>query len=1725
MCGKQWIAALVAAGLFFYSAPSVFAGGFADIGITDTLHGGDNVTVEKHGNQIIISADVPAAAGVTQEQLDAVDAKAEQNKSDIATLKTDVTTAQDTADTAKDTADTAKTTADTAKTTANQNTTAITNLTNGQVKTNKDNITALDGRVTQNETDIAANETAITNLTNGQVKTNKDNITALDGRVTTNEGKIGNLQTQVTTNTGDIATNKTDIANLSAAFDTTDFSLHYFKANSDITHNDDAQAAGEDAIAIGSYALSEGDRGVSIGKHANVLGEATDAIAIGTNALSEGERGVAMGQYATVSEKAKGGIAIGSTDATEAPAEGTLRGAYVNELNGVAIGTDAEVASGAESGVAIGEGAITGARSGMSPAEEGMDTILVGGGKRSVAIGHKANARANSSIALGDGATVFNSPDGMISDGIALGTNAKTNAAGAMAIGKTAYINSKGMNSLAIGNETQVTKTAAIALGYQAKVAGNNGIALGTGAVASGDPGNMIAVGHQAQAVGAQAIALGDGAKAPGDNTIAIGDGSSAAAYHSIVIGEKSGIGMVDDAAHVNGAHIVIGKQAGGQTNGQEDIAIGTGAGTNVSGNYNIAIGSLAGTNIGAAGDDTNSKQLRTVSIGYHSNNYDTQTSLSQATAIGSETRTANQATAIGASAIAEGNGSTAIGFEAHAEGEKTMAFGEQARATGVGHIALGGGALATDAMAQGLSYLTKETATQVISVGNGNGNSEISYRRIVNVADGSQDHDAVTVRQLRSLQDKTASLVGVSLDPEGKYGGLTYKGASYASVQAVLNELDPTMGTPGGTPANAVIYTNADHTEVALTSTTGDAPVKITNLAEGIANTDAVNVGQMKQAIDAAKVHYYAVKTDDAGTAKNNYNNDGASGVDSIALGIQAKATNIRSVALGNNTSAQSKGSIALGAGYEDESGITDTVAEVNSSYSTAIGAGAQASGTGSIAIGTRAVTKEQVDTGLDGGKESIALGYFAQTSNQQAIAMGSHALTTGLSSTAIGTNANSDGEHAIAMGTNAFADANSSGAIGHNATLTKSSNTYVIGTGASATYTGKSNILGTGSSITAADPTSANITESTIVGNNSTVTQGFATGVTDVVMSGNRNTIKGGENPETAGQGVPIEGISVTGHGNTIQAPNNDQPLTDVQIIGNHNTLSAAAQVNPDNPDGEPMDKFAPDYSHVQVLGSNVTVSVGNSVYLGSENEGYLTPAAHTAGGAWYNDVIASTVAPEEADLNLYTDSYVRNFAGLHAVGVVSVGKAGAERRIQNVAAGLVSHDSTDAINGSQLYAQTLPLRFAGDNSTIGATSAADDKVLHRGSDQAMSIVGGAPVTNLTDQNIGVVANKDDNTLTVKLNKDVKGLNSIEATTGQFTTVNSTTVNATTGNITNVNATTVKAGDTTINTAGLSITNGPVVTKTNVSMNNQQIHNVLAGTADTDAVNLAQLKEAKTEVKAGTNVTITSGTDATDGHAIYTVNAKDTVVQSGVATYGADGTGTATLTNNDDTTATITGLKDTYTKSGELAGNTITFNRNDGTTYKVTGIASTADAAASKTEVKAGTNITSVDERLDPNDKHTIYTVNAKDTVVQSGVATYGADGTGTATLTNNDGSTATITGLKDTVVKSGVATYGENGTGTAILTNNDDTTATITGLKDTYTTKAEFANHTITFTRNDETDYNVAGIASVNDGLTFAGNTGSKTKKLNETMKIKGTGDKANAAYDSSNIKTWV
>ena len=169
---------------------------------------------------------------------------------------------------------------------------------------------------------------------------------------------------------------------------------------------------------------------------------------------------------------------------------------------------------------------------------------------------------------------------------------------------------------------------------------------------------------------------------------------------------------------------------------------------------------------------------------------------------------------------------------------------------------------------------------------------------------------------------------------------------------------------------------------------------------------------------------------------------------------------------------------------------------------------------------------------------------------------------------------------------------------------------------------------------------------------------------------------------------------------------------------------------------------------------------------------------------------------------------------------------------------------------------------MKYAGDD----AQGADKSKVIAKKLNQTMDIVGGANSTKLTDNNIGV--NNVDGKLKVQLSKEV--------------------------NLTPSGSLTI--GDTVVNNNGLTISGGPSITKTGINAGNKTIVNVDAGVNDTDAVNVKQLKTAKTEVKAGNNVTVDT-TYGNDGHTIYTVNANDVVLGDAVLKYSANGTNTQSV------------------------------------------------------------------------------------------------------------------------------------------------------------------------------------------------------------------------------------
>lgn len=1104
-----------------------------------------------------------------------------------------------------------------------------------------------------------------TNISVTKDETTKTITISTDGVATSAEvdavkTDVQKNQTAIADNTGKIADNSTKIANNKIGIN---------QNSNDIQQNKTDIAANKNAITANTGKIKNNTDDITELKNVNsALGlDKTKPGIKYFRANSTGEDAAAAGEDA---------VAIGVS-------------AKANGKDSVALGDDARSASSAENSIAIGREAVSGSFNDMT-GDGDSSNVVKDGGKASISIGDAANARGNSSIALGDGATVYNdgTNDQLNDNSMAIGTKASTVASNnAIALGNHATVKQNSHSSVAIGDSAMASAADALAFGKSAAASGADSIAVGTEAAASG--ADALAMGKSAQASGADAVALGNGAVAGGSASVVLGKDASANAVRSVVLGPSAGVGMVGDVLGTKGSHVVIGDGAGNNINGQQNIAIGYKTGNDVKSDHNVAIGSEAGTNIGSSG---NTSEGKNVSIGYHANKNDSAVSRIQSTALGSETKAADDAVAVGYQAQANGNGSTAIGFNAQAADAASVALGQGAQAAG-GNVAIGNDSVANAAMISGTGYLTGQAAPKTaVSVGNAS-----ALRRITNVADGALDQDAVTVAQLKKSIDATVAQVNANVS------SATASGVYYDTV------------------------TSGDGDSITLRNNDNKG-TKIHNVAAGTLGTDAANVAQVNKIVDTAKTHYYSVKSTDL----NNYDNDLATGEDSMAAGVSAKALGDRSVALGNNTGAKSLGSITVGAGYEDPANpgsLKQTLAISGYQYNTAIGAGAQAAGNNSLAIGTLATSS--IKNGGSSVDKAVAIGYSAGVSDDKAIAIGSDAKSNSKSASAMGDTAQALAENALAIGTNAQAAGVSSGAIGTQNRVT-GANTYVLGSRNSTAATGtaadvsasNSGIFGNENRMEGDSNRivgNQNVLKMKSLSNNSSNSKTFE----NIFVTGNHNTVTGDPDTSTAGDAGSVSDITVTGSKNTIQAKNQkNRNLTDIQIVGNQNTVDATTQ--------------NADLSNTQILGSHVTATLGNSVYLGS-NSAYVVSGATTKG------------------MDVYDSDGTYQYAGGTPAGIVTVGSAGKERRIQNVAAGLVSAKSTDAVNGSQLYTMTRPLRFAGDNSTIGTTSGSDVNVLHRGSDQAMSLLGGADGDKLSDNNIGVVADAANNKMTVKLANNI--------------------------------------------------------------------------------------------------------------------------------------------------------------------------------------------------------------------------------------------------------------------------------------------------------------------------------------------------------------------------------
>ena len=323
----------------------------------------------------------------------------------------------------------------------------------------------------------------------------------------------------------------------------------------------------------------------------------------------------------------------------------------------------------------------------------------------------------------------------------------------------------------------------------------------------------------------------------------------------------------------------------------------------------------------------------------------------------------------------------------------------------------------------------------------------------------------------------------------------------------------------------------------------------------------------------------------------------------------------------------------------------------EVSGANSIAYGHKNKAIGVNSIAGGEEAEAK---------GYNSVAIGNGAYASNNNALAVGAGTKANGKDSIAVGSYVQSHSNNNVAIGTEVTINNSKSVGIGNGIT-TAQSNSVAVGNGVTNT---SNNSIGIGNGVTA---------------NTNAVAIGNGTGANNINTIAIGNGVNANSTTSVAiGYGLTTDGNDSVNIGNINRGASKDSVL-----IGAFNNVNHSGHLN--DPEGDVLIGNAntvQDGYYTTVLGkgnkvnnANYAVAIGHKASVTSDES---VAIGHEANA----DTVIGTSSADIAGKTY-------NFAGGTPVGTVSVGDAGKERTITNVAAGRISDTSTDAINGSQLHA----------------------------------------------------------------------------------------------------------------------------------------------------------------------------------------------------------------------------------------------------------------------------------------------------------------------------------------------------------------------------------------------------------------------------------------------------
>ena len=584
------------------------------------------------------------------------------------------------------------------------------------------------------------------------------------------------------------------------------------------------------------------------------------------------------------------------------------------------------------------------------------------------------------------------------------------------------------------------------------------------------------------------------------------------------------------------------------------------------------------------------------------------------------------------------------------------------------------------------------------------------------------------------------------------------------------------------------------------------------------------------------------------------------------IAIGNKARSTNKETVAIGNNANGWGSGGIAIGSGSNAPSRGTAVGYGTKASdegWATAIGNEANASGRGSAAMGNGASSS---------GTDSVAIGHLANASKDSAVAVGERATASNASASAYGNQAVATGDRSIALGVVSKATGGSSVALGDSSRAYGHWSTAVgpiaVAKGSSATAVGEMAHADGHDSAALGHSAHATGSSSVAIGDSANSSQTGAVAIGLRSKSSAENALALGSGANASGRSSVAIGDDTKAEGDTSVAMGRNSKASETNsaaILGNATGISSIA-----------IGGNATAANSV-ALGSDSTNTHEDSVALGSSSAGAKNVFNDAATKLQsFNDDASSKTINYNGTSSYKTimdfdfgDSFTKE-----STGAVSVGDGSLVRQIQNVGAGRITAESNDAVNGSQLYQAYYNAGF---------------NIKNNGKETSRINTHGK-VNFVNGKNTEVVVKDGENAadITVNLKDDI--------------TVNNVTAkNVTVGPVT-INKDGINAGDKKIT----NVSNGTISADSKDAVNGSQLY-AAKNELNTNITKAAAA--AKTEVKAGTNVEVTSETGA-NNQTIYTVNAKDTsasveagsdaiTVTVGGETTKKDGLSVTTVTN----------------------------------------------------------------------------------------------------------------------------------------------------------------------------------------------------------------------------------